>query len=147
MAWLPALITGCAALLAGLFVALLNHRSVQSLAEKKNAVDKELAQQQAEQQERLKQLETSLAENLAESTAKREYEYDALKRLYISARPLMFKIGELCEDSNRRIDRLFLGSIRLDSDHHASNDRISDCGAIGYSEGAPSAVDNSRSKA
>jgi hypothetical protein len=31
----------------------------------------------------------------------------------------MFKIGELCEDSNRRIDKLFQGLIELDPSHHA----------------------------
>ena len=113
MTWLPALITGGLALLGGLSAALLSHRSVRTLATAKKDADHELAERQADAQRRLARLEHLLSDETAKATARRAYEYDALKRLYSSVRPLLFQLGELCEASNRRIDKIITGTIRL----------------------------------
>jgi hypothetical protein len=114
MAWISALITAVAALA----LAVYNQRRTYLLTKDKAATDRELVRLQADQQERLKKVESQLTGDLAKESAKIAYEYDALKRLYTSARPLMFRPGELCEDSNRRIDKLMSGYIKL---HPESN--------------------------
>jgi hypothetical protein len=64
-------------------------------------------------EERLKILENRLKEESDAAAAKRSYEYEARKRLYFITRPLLFQLGELCDISNRRIDKILTGIIRL----------------------------------
>jgi hypothetical protein len=113
MTWLPALLTGGLALLGGLTVSFLNHRSLRRLANAKVISDRHLAEQHADGQRRLARLEHLLSEESAEAGARRAYKYEALNRLYASVKPLLFQLGELCEISNRRIDKILDGTIRL----------------------------------
>src|SRR4051812_40678862 len=130
MSWVPALITGGLALSAAVVVAILNNRSLRVLANDKKLTDQKLLDQQTEERRRLLKLENMLSDESATRTAKREYEYEALKRLYTVARPLLFQLGEACEVSNRRIDKLMLGVIRL---HPGSSSLVT----TAYRLGAP----------
>jgi hypothetical protein len=123
MTWIPALITGGLALLGALVVALMNNHAIRAnsrrQAEDKARLDRTLAQLQADTQERLVRLDRRLSDESAEATAKRAYEYEALKRLYSTARPLLFQLGELCETSNQRLDKILMGVIKLKPDSTA----------------------------
>jgi len=52
---------------------------------------------------RLKQLENELAIKRAEQDARRDYEYEARKRLYQECEPILFQFAELSESAVRRI--------------------------------------------
>ncbi|UQU66790.1 hypothetical protein COUCH_11200 [Couchioplanes caeruleus] len=130
MNWIPALVTGGLAFSAAILVAVLNNKSLRALAESKKLADQKLSQQQAEERSRLVRLESLQSEESAALKAKREYEYEALKRLYTVARPLMFQLGEACEVSNRRIDKILLGVIKL---HAGSSSLVT----TAYRLGAP----------
>jgi hypothetical protein len=52
---------------------------------------------------RLKQLENELAVKRAEQDARRDYEYEARKRLYQECEPILFQFAELSESALRRI--------------------------------------------
>ncbi len=119
MDWLPALITSGVALATAVAVALLNHRSVRRLAEDKKRTDAESQRQQADARERLVRLENELTSQSEQAAARRSYEYEARKRLYSTVRPMLFELGELAETSNRRIDKILSGVIRLGPDASA----------------------------
>lgn len=102
MEWIPALVTGGLATATAIFVGVLNLRGRRKEQEATHAAEK-----------RLKILENSLKEESDAAAAKRAYEYDARKRLYTITRPLLFQLGELCETSNTRIEKILTGVIRL----------------------------------
>lgn len=102
MEWIPALITGGLAMATAIAVGVLNIHD--------RGADRTAAHKA---QERLAVLENRLQEDSATAAAIRAYENEALKRLYTVARPLLFQLGELCETSNRRIDKILAGVIRL----------------------------------
>jgi hypothetical protein len=52
---------------------------------------------------RLRHLENDLAEKKAEHDARRDYEYEARKRLYQECEPILFQFAELSESALRRI--------------------------------------------
>ena len=52
---------------------------------------------------RLKHLENKLAIERAEQDARRDYEYEARKRLYLECEPILFRFAELSESALRRI--------------------------------------------
>ena len=52
---------------------------------------------------RLKHLENDLAVKRAEQDARRDYEYEARKRLYQECEPILFQFAELSESALRRI--------------------------------------------
>ena len=52
---------------------------------------------------RLKHLENDLAVKRAEQDARRDYEYEARKRLYQECEPVLFQFAELSESAIRRI--------------------------------------------
>jgi hypothetical protein len=66
----------------------------------------------------LEKLKASLAKTSGEETAKRDYEYDALKRLYTDVNPLLFQLREYCEGSAWRARRIICGDIQVDDGHH-----------------------------
>jgi hypothetical protein len=55
---------------------------------------------------RLKHLENKLAIERAEQDARRDYEYEARKRLYQECEPILFQFAELSESALRRIHAL-----------------------------------------
>jgi hypothetical protein len=55
---------------------------------------------------RLKYLENKLAIERAEQDARRDYEYEARKRLYQECEPILFQFAELSESALRRIHAL-----------------------------------------
>jgi hypothetical protein len=102
MAWVPALVTGGTALLAALvtaFFTVYTHR--QAAQENKNR-DKKLAKAN----ESLEELKDRLTRQAAEESARRDYEYEARKRLYTQIQPLLFQLAELCNSSYERIVNL-----------------------------------------
>src|SRR5918996_1821298 len=52
---------------------------------------------------RLRHLENDLAEKKAEHDARRDYEYEAKKRLYQECEPILFQFAELSESALKRI--------------------------------------------
>jgi hypothetical protein len=78
---ITALIAAGVSLVISAWTAIWNHRSEQ----------------------RLKLLEDSLAEARAERDARRDYVYEARKRLYEEFQPLLFQLIELCESARNRI--------------------------------------------
>lgn len=102
MEWIPALVTGGLAMATAIFVGVLNIRGRRKEQEATHEAEK-----------RLKILENRLKEESDAAAAKRAYEYEARKQLYAIARPLLFQLGELCEISNRRIDKILTGIIQL----------------------------------
>ena len=61
---------------------------------------KEMERQTAEH---IASLENQLAEKKAEHDAEREYEYEARKRLYKEAEPVLFRLGEAAENALYRV--------------------------------------------
>jgi hypothetical protein len=100
MEWIPAAITGGLALVTAIFVNLYTNRN--RMAEQKSAEDART---------RLALLEDRLKSQSAAEQAQQDYEYEARKRLYTVARPLLFQLGDLCETSNRRIERILTNNI------------------------------------
>lgn len=90
-----ALIAAGASLVVALISAVAAHR----------AQSRTLANQTELQryQKDLKRLETELAERKAERDARRDYEYDALKRLYAECSPLVFALTEQAASLRDRI--------------------------------------------
>src|SRR5918911_1647153 len=60
------------------------------------------------QNKKLKNLESELANKAAERDARRDYEYEAKKRLYHEIEPYLFLFSELSESALSRIFRLAL---------------------------------------
>jgi hypothetical protein len=90
-----ALITGLVSLLVAVFsVTFTAH------VQTKTAVDK------AATDVRLTQLNASLTQQRDEEAARRDYTYDARKRLYAEVNPLLFSLRELCEGSSWRVRRI-----------------------------------------
>jgi DNA-binding protein H-NS len=53
--------------------------------------------------EKISELESKLATKRDKETARREYEYDARKKLYEAYEPLLFQFNELAENALRRV--------------------------------------------
>ena len=90
--WVPALVTGVLSASVAITVSFLTARS----------------------QRQLTWLHNNLAEQSAESAAKRSYEYDARKRLYTEVNPQLFQLREACDTSARRLRRIVSGDIQID---------------------------------
>jgi hypothetical protein len=87
LAWFeePSVVVGIIALLSSVITA-----TVTAIFAKKNEI-------------RLKHLENDLAIKKAEQDARRDYEYEARKRLYQECEPILFQFSELSESALRRI--------------------------------------------
>lgn len=105
-AWEPALITGGLAMVTAVSTAIYSQRQQRNLAEKQNGL--------IEAQETFK---SQLAERAAKSTAKRDYENEALRRLYTQVNPLLFQLREVAQGSSNRARRILTGEIEV-TDHH-----------------------------
>jgi hypothetical protein len=99
MSWLPALVTGGLAFLAAVMTAVFSWRGQHRAADENKTRDQRLA----DTNERLARLNDRLSRQAAEESARRAYEYDARQRLYTEIQPLLFQLGELCENSYNRI--------------------------------------------
>jgi hypothetical protein len=55
-----------------------------------------------------------------EEKARREYEYEARKRLYLECEPILFQLHQLCEAADRRISHM---PRRMKEDHFFSKDK------------------------
>src|SRR5437588_3203958 len=82
------IIVAVVAALSSLVVAVVSY-----LSSRKNSHD-------------LESLKADLAEKQAEKSARRDYEYEARKRLYQQYEPLLFQLVELSESALRRISGL-----------------------------------------
>jgi hypothetical protein len=63
----------------------------------------QLSIRQAQSDEALRRIESELADKQAERDARREYEYEAKKRLYEHCEPLVFQLREASERAARRV--------------------------------------------
>jgi hypothetical protein len=99
MSWIPALVTGGLAFLTAVLTAIFSWRGQSRAANENEKRDQRLE----ETNERLALLNDSLSRQAAEESARRAYEYDARQRLYTQIQPLLFQLGELCENSYNRI--------------------------------------------
>lgn len=106
MSWVPALVTGVIAFLAAVVTAVLSQRGQRQAAKENRRAAKENSKRLEDTNERLAQLNDRLTRQAAEESARRAYEYEARQRLYIQIQPLLFQLGELCENSYNRIVNL-----------------------------------------
>ena len=131
-----ALITAGASLLVAIFSAVyakitqmrlahLNHQFDEDLAHLRNQFDKDLAhlnhqfdedlsRQKNRFDEDLAHLNHQLEEQRAERNARRDYEYEAKKRLYAECEPILFEAMELAENFQRRVISLARSARRGD---------------------------------
>ena len=86
---------------------------------------KEIEQQTSTE---LAKLEHRFAEQKSQHDAERDYEYEARKRLYKEAEPLLFRLGEAVENSLRRVMSL----ARTARDQNLGSDRRSWLSGPGY---------------
>lgn len=99
MAWVPALVTGGLAFLAAVATAVFSVYTQHQTAEENKNRDTKLATTNKS----LEELRDRLSRRAAEESARRDYEYEARKRLYTQIQPLLFQLAELCEGSYDRI--------------------------------------------
>jgi hypothetical protein len=102
MAWVPALVTGGLAFLAAVATAVFSVYIQRQTGRENENRDKKLAKTS----ESLEELKDRLTRQAAEESARRDYEYEARKRLYTQIQPLLFQLAELCESSYDRIVNL-----------------------------------------
>lgn len=114
--WVPALITGLFAVVTAFGTAAVNffiQRAHDRSAAAGNAQrDSALAETRLMADSTLAKLNSELKRQTDDATARREYEFDARKRLYTQVRPLMFQLRESCDPACRRIRRIVCGDIR-----------------------------------
>jgi hypothetical protein len=80
--------------------------------------DQKNAERQAEIESQLAALNAKIKRDADEETAKRDYTYDALKRLYSDVNPLLFQLREYCDGSAWRTRRIICGEIQVDDGRH-----------------------------
>jgi hypothetical protein len=102
MEWVPALVTGGLAFVTAVVTAVFSWYMQHRAAEENKNRDEKLA----ETNKSLAQLTDRLSRQAAEESARRDYEYEARKRLYAQIQPLLFQLAELCESSYDRIVNL-----------------------------------------
>lgn len=88
-------------------IAVYNARRLQTftreIQENKASHDLNLTRAQAEFDRRLTEVQNDLAHRRAVQDARRDYEYEALKRLYRESEPLLFQLAEAAENALYRI--------------------------------------------
>jgi hypothetical protein len=89
-----------------LVVALLGTITSLVLAARQRRSQKELEERQVDAARKLEELKASLTDRGAESDARRAYEYEARKRLYEQAEPLIFQLLEAAEAALARIQNI-----------------------------------------
>lgn len=98
----PVIAAGVAAfasIVAALISGFLAYRSARQAASEQ----KKLEEIRIGAQAQLEQLKSGLAEGSAEKSARRAYEFDALKRLYQEVEPLLFQLNEASSFASNRM--------------------------------------------
>ncbi len=112
-----ALVGGASALTVALLNNWLGRRSQESLAVMKRDFDmeaermKKALEQQGEElklewSRQVEILRGSIADRNSAANARRDYEYDALKRLYTDVEPLLFQLHEALDEAHNRVASL-----------------------------------------
>jgi hypothetical protein len=91
---------------ASLIGALLAFYQAHAAAEKAARTQETLAEKTTEAQLQLEQLRATIATQAAEHNARRDYEYEARKRLYTECEPLLFQLGESADAALSRVQRI-----------------------------------------
>jgi hypothetical protein len=98
------------AVVAFLSRTLISHFFARDLESHKAALkaeqDNQLEAMKLENEKDLERIRLQLAVSKAEGDARREYEYDARKRLYQEYEPLLFRLIESCENAVYRVQSL-----------------------------------------
>jgi hypothetical protein len=117
-ALISAVIGGAAVLIAAGLSMITALRERAKTAEDNRERDDKNAERQLEVERRLASLNADIRRQADEDSAKRDYNYEALKRLYAEVNPLLFQSREYCEGSAWRIRRIVCGQILVaDGDH------------------------------
>lgn len=105
-----ALIAACASVVAAILAAGVSYYSARTGKRLQRELAAQSEQFQSERDRALSDLETrriritkDLEQQLAVSTARRDYEYEARKRLYAECEPLVFQATELAQAACRRL--------------------------------------------
>lgn len=88
---------------ASLISVLINVLLARSSERSRQKHDREMNDLQGKQETRLKLLEAQLTDVHSERDARRDYEYEARKRLYAEVEPVLFQLVELSEAALHRI--------------------------------------------
>jgi hypothetical protein len=101
--WWPSFVVALISLAGVVFVAVFNARATNRSEKRQAELAKETLARQAESQEKLEDLRSVLTQARDDETARREYKFDALKRLYSEIDPLLFQLREQSEAAVFRI--------------------------------------------
>src|SRR6266571_930724 len=84
---------------------LADHQNslAEELENRKNELNKELENRKGELAKELEAYKDTLVEQQEERNARRDYQYEARKRLYQQYEPLLFQLVECCENAKERI--------------------------------------------
>lgn len=102
----PAVIAAIASLIGAsvsLGIAIWNTRKAKDLEKLKTKLTRELDDHKNDLAKDLEAYRDVLTEKQAERAARREYQYEARKRLYQQYEPLLFQLVECCENARGRI--------------------------------------------
>ena len=111
-------IAGGVSLLTALFSIALTLYTQWRTAENNRKRDEAMLAMKAQTDADLTRLGATLSLERDEKAARRDYTYDALKRLYSEVNPLMFRLREHCEGSLWRIRRIVREDIEVATDRH-----------------------------
>jgi hypothetical protein len=102
----PAVVGAVVAGLSGLIVASITARSAHRAQVRQEVAQQQLADQQATQQLDLAKLQARSAEEQARRNARRDYEYEARKRLYSVYEPIRFQLVDAAGNALRRMSEI-----------------------------------------
>lgn len=123
---LVALITGVVSLVVTLFNIYFGQRNQRSLERLKANLSKEAELTKSQLQKEVEFLKAQWADRNSADAAKRDYQYDAIKRLYAQVEPMLFQLYEALEEAHYRVRSLTRtsrsGSLRSDGDNWLADD-------------------------
>jgi hypothetical protein len=111
-------IAGGVAILTALFSVALTVYVQTKTARENRERDAEIASMKARTDMELSRLSATLAQQRDEAAARRDYTYEALKRLYREVNPLLFRLREHCVGSLDRIRRIVREDFQVASEQH-----------------------------
>jgi hypothetical protein len=91
------------ALIGAVATAIIGSFSQKRLQERSNEFQTQLQSRSAEQQSRLQKLANDLQVARSDLDARRDYEYEARKRLYLNAEPLVFQLYDAAGDAMEKV--------------------------------------------
>ena len=97
------ILTAIISALIAIISIYLTNRNSKELQKSEFNYQNKIKEIELKHSERLQKLESQLTSQRDEESARREYEYDARKRLYQEYEPLLFQFNELAENALRRI--------------------------------------------